>query len=63
LWTAFRRKPVHFGVIADTVIPAQTGLFRPKGDSDMRTLKLKLYPLAIAVIGAIAASGGYIRGR
>jgi hypothetical protein len=29
----------------------------------MRTFKLKLYPLAIAVIGAIAASGGYIRGR
>ena len=29
----------------------------------MRQLKLKLYPLAIAIIGAIAASGGYIRGR
>jgi hypothetical protein len=29
----------------------------------MRNLKLKLYPLALAVIGAIAASGGYIRGR
>jgi hypothetical protein len=29
----------------------------------MRTLKLKLYPLVIAAIGAIAASGGYIRGR
>jgi hypothetical protein len=29
----------------------------------MRSLKLKLYPLAIAVIGVIAASGGYIRGR
>jgi hypothetical protein len=27
----------------------------------MRTLKFKLYPLAIALIGAIAASGGYTR--
>jgi hypothetical protein len=27
----------------------------------MRTLKLKLFPLAIALIGAIAASGGYTR--
>jgi hypothetical protein len=29
----------------------------------VRNLKIKLYPLAIAVIGAIAASGGYIRGH
>jgi hypothetical protein len=29
----------------------------------MRNLKFKLYPLALALIGAIAASGGYIRGR
>jgi hypothetical protein len=29
----------------------------------MHSLKLKLYPLALAVIGVIAASGGYIRGR
>jgi hypothetical protein len=29
----------------------------------MRTLKLKLYPFVIAAIAAIAASGGYIRGR
>ena len=27
----------------------------------MNTLKLKLFPLAIALIGAIAASGGYTR--
>jgi hypothetical protein len=27
----------------------------------MKTLKLKLFPLAIALIGAIAASGGYTR--
>lgn len=27
----------------------------------MNTLKLKLFPLAIALIGAIAASGGYAR--
>jgi hypothetical protein len=27
----------------------------------MRTLKFKLYPLAIALVGAIAASGGYAR--
>ena len=29
----------------------------------MRHLKFKLYPFVIAVIGAIAASGGYIRGH
>jgi hypothetical protein len=29
----------------------------------MRHLKLKLYPLVFAAIGAIAASGGYFRGR
>jgi hypothetical protein len=27
----------------------------------MKTLKLKLFPLAVALIGAIAASGGYAR--
>ena len=27
----------------------------------MNTLKLKLFPLATALIGAIAASGGYTR--
>ena len=27
----------------------------------MKTLKVKLFPLAIAMVGAIAASGGYIR--
>ena len=54
---------MHFRVEGASVNAAQSGLFQPKGDSDMRTLKLKLYPLAIAVIGVIAASGGYIRGR
>ena len=29
----------------------------------MHTLKTKLYPLAIAAIGAVAASGGYFRWR
>jgi hypothetical protein len=29
----------------------------------VRNLKLKLYPLALAVIGAIAATGGSFRGR
>jgi hypothetical protein len=29
----------------------------------MRQLKLKLYPLLIAVIGVIAASGGGFKGR
>ena len=29
----------------------------------MSQLRLKLYPLLIAVIGVIAASGGHIRGR
>ena len=27
----------------------------------MQTLKMKLFPLAIALIGVIAASGGYTR--
>jgi hypothetical protein len=27
----------------------------------MKTLKLKLFPLAVALMGAIAASGGYAR--
>jgi hypothetical protein len=27
----------------------------------MQTLKVKLFPLAIALLGAIAASGGYTR--
>jgi hypothetical protein len=29
----------------------------------MHSLKAKLYPLAIAAIGALAASGGYFRWR
>jgi hypothetical protein len=29
----------------------------------MQSLKLKLYPLLIAAIGVLAASGGYFRGR
>jgi hypothetical protein len=29
----------------------------------MHQLKLKLYPLLIAAIGVLAASGGYFRGR
>lgn len=29
----------------------------------MQHLKLKLYPLLIAAIGVIAASGGYFRAR
>ena len=29
----------------------------------MQTLKFKLYPLAIALIGALAATGGYARWR
>jgi hypothetical protein len=29
----------------------------------MKTLKLKLFPLAIAVLGALAASGGHFRFR
>jgi hypothetical protein len=29
----------------------------------MHQLRLKLYPLLIAVIGVIAASGGHIRGK
>ena len=29
----------------------------------MHNLKLKVYPLLIAAIGVIAASGGYLRAR
>jgi hypothetical protein len=29
----------------------------------VHNLKLKLYPLLIAAIGVIAASGGHVRGR
>jgi hypothetical protein len=29
----------------------------------MNTLKIKLFPLAIAVLGALAASGGHFRFR
>ena len=29
----------------------------------MQRLKLKLYPLAVAAVGALAASGGYFRWR
>jgi hypothetical protein len=29
----------------------------------MQSLKLKVYPLLIAAIGVLAASGGYFRGR
>jgi hypothetical protein len=29
----------------------------------MKTLKFKLYPLAIALIGVLAATGGYARWR
>jgi hypothetical protein len=29
----------------------------------MRHIRLKLYPLAIAVVSALAASGGYFRWR
>jgi hypothetical protein len=29
----------------------------------VKTLKLKVYPLLIAVVGVLAASGGYFRAR
>jgi hypothetical protein len=32
-------------------------------ESTVHNLKLKVYPLLIAAIGVIAASGGYFRGR
>jgi hypothetical protein len=32
-------------------------------ESAVHNLKLKVYPLLIAAIGVIAASGGYFRGR
>jgi hypothetical protein len=39
--------------------PGQTG----RQESAVHNLKLKVYPLLIAAIGVIAASGGYFRGR
>jgi len=53
---------VHFGAFGASVIPHQTWPNRPQ-ESAVHNLKLKLYPLLFAVIGVIAASGGYFRGR
>ena len=52
---------MHFGTSAGSVKRSQTLAIPAGKESYMRTLKVKLFPLAIALIGAIAASGGYTR--
>jgi hypothetical protein len=52
---------VHFRCTADSFDCSQTLAFCASKESWMQTLKMKLFPLAIALLGAIAASGGYAR--
>ena len=52
---------MHFGPFVASVDCSQTLAIRAGKESYMKTLKVKLFPLAIALVGAIAASGGYIR--
>ena len=54
-------KVVHFRYPADSFDCSQTLAIRAGKESYMKTLKVKLFPLAIALIAAIAASGGYTR--
>jgi hypothetical protein len=61
--TSVQRKLVHFGANAVSVKTSQKLTKAGQRKVSMRNLKLKLYPLMFAVIGAIAASGGYFRGR
>ena len=52
---------MHFGPFVASVDCSQTLAIRAGKESYMKTLKVKLFPLAIALIAAIAASGGYTR--
>ena len=52
---------MHFGTSAGSVKRSQTLAIPAGKESYMQTLKVKLLPLAIALIGVIAASGGYAR--
>jgi hypothetical protein len=54
-------KVVQFGIATGSFDCLQTLAFCAGKESYMQTLKIKLFPLAIALIGAIAASGGYTR--
>jgi hypothetical protein len=60
--TTVQGKVVHFDAFAASVIPHQTWPNRPTGER-VHNLKLKVYPLLIAAIGVIAASGGTFRSR
>jgi hypothetical protein len=61
--TTVQTKLVQFGAIPVSVKTSQTLTKDGQRKDAMRHLKLKLYPLVFAAIGAIAASGGYFRGR
>jgi hypothetical protein len=61
--TSVQRKLVHFGANAVSVKTSQKLTKAGQRKVSMHRLKTKLYPLAIAAIGAIAASGGYFRWR
>jgi hypothetical protein len=54
---------VHFRPSADSFDCSQTLAFCAGKESCMHTLKIKLLPLAIALVGVIAASGGHFRFR
>ena len=61
--TGVQGKVVHFVADGASVIPHQTWPNLAGQESAVHSLKLKVYPLLIAAIGVIAASGGYFRGR
>lgn len=54
---------MHFDRCVGTVNPSSTLAICAGKEDEMKTLKFKLYPLAIALIGVLAASGGYTRWR
>ena len=56
-------KVVHFGVRTGSFNPSPMLAFFAGKEQSMKTLKLKLYPLALALIGVLAATGGYARWR
>ena len=54
---------MHFGPTSDSVKTSQLLAKPGHEESAVQNLKLKLYPLLIAAVGVIAASGGYMRTR
>lgn len=53
-------KVVSLSVLSYQVNPGQSSL---SGGTQVTRIKMKLYPLAIGVVGLIAANGGYLRAR